>query len=142
MKNRLITLAVALAAWVAAYGVFYAVNDQPALRHAASEGDAMNWLRVEFHLNAAQFDAVKKLHADYNVICAEHCVAIATAKKRGASATEIAALEQRCVDAMTAHFRRVAALLPAGEGERYLAMVLPRVQDYDHHAAPTVQVKS
>jgi len=142
MKNLLITLAVALAACGAAFGVFYAMNDQPALRQAAHEGDAMAWLREEFHLNDTQFAAVKKLHADYNVVCAEHCTAIAAAKKRGASATEIAALEKTCVDAMTTHFRRVAALLPPGEGERYLAMVLPRVNDYDHNGAPTVQVKS
>ena len=43
---------------------------------------------------------------------------------------------------MAAHFRKVAALLPPGEGERYLALVLPHVQDYDHHGAPNLQGKS
>lgn len=42
---------------------------------------------------------------------------------------------------MTVHFDRVAALLPPGEGARYLAMVLPRIADYDHNGAPTVQVR-
>jgi hypothetical protein len=142
MKNLLITFAVALVACAAAFGVFYAMNDQPALRQAVREGDAMGWLREEFHLNDAQFAAVKKLHADYNVVCADHCAAIAAAKQRGASSSELAALEKKCVDAMTTHFRQVAALLPPGEGERYLALVLPHVQDYDHHGAPNLQGKS
>lgn len=142
MKNFLITLAMTLAVCGAAFGAFYAMNDRPALREAVREGDAMAWLREEFHLNEAQFAAVKRLHADYNKVCGEHCAAIMAAKQRGAPAAEIAALEKTCVDAMTAHFRRVAALLPAGEGERYLAMVLPRVQDYDHTGAPNLQGKS
>lgn len=141
MKNFLITFGMALAACVVAFGVFYAINDQPALRRAAREGDAMVWLRAEFRLNDAQFAAVKKLHDDYGVRCGEHCAAIMAAKKRAAPATEIAALERTCVEAMTVHFDRVAALLPPGEGARYLAMVLPRIADYDHNGAPTVQVR-
>ena len=142
MKNFLITLAVALAASAAAFAGIYAMNDRPALRQAVHEGDAMAWLREEFHLNEAQFAAVKKLHADYNAVCADHCMAIMAAKQRGAPAAELAALEKTCVDAMAAHFRKVAALLPPGEGERYLALVLPHVQDYDHHGAPNLQGKS
>lgn len=141
MKNILITLLVALAASVAAFGVGYAVNCQPALHRAARERDAMAWLRTEFRLNDAQYASIKKLHDDYGVVCGEHCMAIMGAKKRNASATEVAALEKICVDAMTQHFERVAALMPAEQGSRYLATVLPRVKGYDHAAAPTLQVK-
>jgi hypothetical protein len=42
---------------------------------------------------------------------------------------------------MADHFRAVAALMPPGEGERYLAIVLPRVSGYPHEGAPTLQVK-
>jgi hypothetical protein len=63
------------------------------------------------------------------------------ARERKASAAEVARLEKVCVDAMNAHFRRVAALMPAGQGERYLATVLPRVADYAHTGAPTVGAK-
>jgi hypothetical protein len=101
----------------------------------------MAWLRAEFQLNDAQFAAIKKLHEDYRGVCAEHCAAIMAAEKRGAPAAEIAALEKTCVDAMNAHFRRVAALMPSGQGERYLAIVLPRIADYDHRGAPNVQVR-
>ena len=141
MKNFLITLAMALLACGAAFGVFYAMNDDPAMHRAARENDAMAWLRAEFHLNEAQFAAVKKLHDEYARVCGGHCAAIMAAKKRSAPAAEIAALEKTCVDAMTVHFRRVAALMPAGEGERYLATVLPRVDGYPHTGAPNVQVK-
>ncbi len=53
----------------------------------------------------------------------------------------MAALEKTCVDAMTAHFHRVAVLMPPGEGERYLAIVMPRIIDFDHRGAPYVQVR-
>ena len=142
MKNGLIMLLVVLAAGALSYGVFYTMNDAPAVRQAAREGDAMAWLRVEFHLTAAQFAAIKKLHDDYGLQCSEHCRAIMDARRRGASPTEQAALEKICVDAMTEHFRKVAALMSPGEGDRYLAIVLPRVGDYGHQGAPTVQVRS
>jgi hypothetical protein len=139
MRNFLITVGVALAACAAAFGVFYALNDNPAMRRAAREGDAMAWLRTEFHLNDAQFAAIKKLHEDYGTVCAGHCAAIMEARKRSAPRAEIEALEKKCVDSMTAHFRRVAALMPPGEGERYLATVLPRVEGYGHEAAPNLR---
>jgi hypothetical protein len=141
MKNFLITLGIALAACAAAFSVFYVLNDEPGLRRAAREGDAMTWLRMEFRLNDEQFAAIKKLHEDYGTICAGHCSAILDARKRSAPPAELALLEKTCVDAMTAHFRRVATLMPPAEGERYLATVLPRVAAYDHSAAPNLQGK-
>lgn len=142
MKNRLIMLLVVLVAGALSFGVFYVMNDAPAVRQAAREGDAMAWLRAEFHLTDAQFAAIKKLHDDYGRQCAEHCHAIMDARQRHAPATEQAALEKICVNAMREHFQKVAALMPPGEGERYLAIVLPRIQDYGHQGAPTVQVRS
>lgn len=140
MKNLVITLAVLLAAAGAAFGTFYAMNDAPAIRRAADEGDAMAWLRAEFHLSDAQFAAIKRLHDDYALVCTRHCRAIIRARQRQAPAAEIAGLERTCVEAMTTHFRQVAALMPPDEGKRYLAIVLPRVADFDHHGAPDLQV--
>ena len=142
MKNFLLTLGVVLVACALSFGVFSALNREPSeMAQALREGDAMMWLRVEFQLNDTQFAAIKKLHEDYREVCAGHCAAIMAAEKRSAPRTEVAALEKICVDAMTAHFRRVAALMPAAQGERYLAVVLPRVADYDHRGAPNVQVR-
>lgn len=140
MKNFLLTVAVALAACGTAFGVFYVLNDDPAMHRAAREQDAMAWLRTEFRLTAAQFAAVTKLHDDYGTVCSRHCAAIMEARRRAAPAAEVAALEKTCVDSMTVHFRQVAALMPAAEGARYLAMVLPRVAGYDHSGAPNVRV--
>lgn len=140
MKNILITVGAAVAACALAFGVFFALNDDAALRRAAREGDAMAWLRAEFRLDDAQFGAIKKLHDEFGEACGEHCAAIMDARERKAAAGEIAALEKVCVDAMNAHFRRVAALMPAGQGERYLATVLPRVAGYGHTGAPNVRV--
>jgi hypothetical protein len=141
MKNRLITLGLALVACAAAFGVFYALNADPAMQAAARQGDAMAWLRVEFRLDDTQFSAIKRLHDDYSIACGEHCAAIMAARERKAPAAEIARLEKVCVDAMTAHFRRVAVLMPPGQSERYLATVLPRVAGYEHHGAPDVRAK-
>jgi hypothetical protein len=143
VKNFLVTLGIVVAACALSFGAFYALNREPAeMRRVLSDGDAMAWLRAEFQLNDTQFAAIKKLHEDYRGVCAEHCAAITAAEKRDAPRAEIAALEKTCVDAMTAHFQRVAALMPAGQGERYLAIVLPRIADFDHRGAPNVQVKS
>ena len=139
MKNILITLSVVLAACAVAFGVFYLANDNAAMRRAAREGDALAWLRAEFQLSDAQFDAIKKLHDDYGMVCAEHCTLITNARQRSAPAAELAGLEQACVEAMTTHFRRVAAMMSPAQGERYLATVLPRVAGYEHANAPTVQ---
>lgn len=140
MKNILITLGVALAVCGAAFGIFYAMHCEPAVHRAAQEGDAMRWLREEFRLSDAQFNEVKKIHEAYGEACAGHCAAIMEGRKRAAPPAEMAALEAVCVNAMMAHFRRVAALMPPEQGERYLSIVLPRVAGYDHAGAPTVQV--
>jgi hypothetical protein len=142
MKNWIVTVLVALVAGVVSFGAFYAVNREPAaIKTAARERDSMEWLRVEFKLSDDQYAAIKQLHAQYGSICAEHCSAIMAAQKRNAPRAEVAALEKACVQSMTEHFNRVAALMSPGEGERYLALVLPRVQDYDHRGAPNVQVR-
>lgn len=142
MKNLLLTIGVVLAACGLSFGVCYTVNRAPdEVRAALRDRDAMAWLRAEFRLSDAQFTAIRQLHEDYREQCAEHCAAIMAAEQKGAPAVEIAALEKTCTDAMGGHFRRVADLMPAGQGARYLAVVLPRVADYDHRGAPNVQVK-
>lgn len=141
MKNFWITLVVLVAAAGVSFGAFYVMNDDPAVRRAAREHDAMAWLRAEFQLDDGQFAAIKELHDNYGYECARHCSAIMDARERQAPAEEVARLERVCVDSMTVHFRRVAALMTPGQGERYLAIVLPRVSGYSHEGAPTLQVR-
>lgn len=142
MRNWLVTLALALAACVLSFGVCYFVNREPAaLRTAARDGDAMEWLRGEFKLTDTQFAAIKELHERYGNVCATHCAAIMAAEKRNAPRAEIQTLENECVRSMTDHFQKVAALMAPAEGQRYLAMVLPRINDYGHRGAPNLQAR-
>lgn len=142
MKNWLLTLVIALAACALSFGAFYAMNREPAgLRAAARAGDALEWLRADFKLTDAQYAAIKQLHDEYGTVCARHCDAIMTARKRGAPPAQIAALENECVQSMTDHFQRVAALMAPEQGRRYLAIVLPRVHDYDHRGTPNLQAR-
>lgn len=140
LKNLLITLCLAMTAGAGAFGVFYVISDNRAMHAAAKEGDGMAWLRAEFQLSEAQFTTIRRRHEDYSFVCGEHCAAIMAARERQAPPAEVAALEKTCVDAMTVHFRGVAALMPPNQGERYLAMVLPRVAGYAHHGAPNLRV--
>lgn len=142
MKNFWLTLLIVIAVGAASYGAFYVINDAPEVRRAARENDAMAWLKAEFHPSEAQFAEIKRLHDEYGDLCAQHCSAILAARRRSAPSAEVAALEAVCVNSMTDHFHRVAALMPPGQGARYLEVVLPRVAGYGHHGSPTVQVKS
>jgi len=138
MRNFLIMIGLAMAVCAASFTLFYVINDRPAVRRAAEEGNAMAWLRAEFRLSDTEFAAIRKLHEDYGAVCGRHCQAIMDARAASASPAEIARLEQICVDAMTAHFREVATLMPPAEGDRYLAIVIPRIQGYDHTQSPTI----
>ena len=95
---------------------------------------------------------MKRLHDAYTPSCAEHCRLIKEARNAlkaaaGAdpaveSAAERALQELRltCETAITAHVRKVAALMSPKEGKRYLALVLPKIANFDHSAAPDLQL--
>lgn len=140
MRNWLLTLAFALAACAASFGAFYAANHRARELQAAAT-DPMEWLRVDFKLTDRQYAAIKQLHEQYGAVCAQHCNAIMAAQARGAAPTEVSALENECVASMTRHFQQVAALMAPDQGQRYLAMVMPRIHDYDHRGAPDLQAR-
>jgi len=140
---------VLIAALVAGACAFYLVHR----RHAASisslagtSGDDLHWIRTEFALTDAQFAAVKQLHDDYSVVCAKHCADISAAQHRlqtlttaNAASTDlevarrdVVALEEVCNTATRAHLHRVAAVMPADQGARYLALVEPHLAHSPH----------
>ena len=139
-RNLLLTVLLAAALAVLAFGVAYLASGDRALRVAARQGDALEWLRVEFALDAERFAAVRRLHEEFSIECSAHCAAIVAARERSAPAAEIAALEEHCVGAMTTHFRQVAARMGPAQGERYLALVLPRIRGHSHQGAPSVRL--
>ena len=150
------TLAILLLVAAATGFLCYRLSSAPELHAAVKNGDAMAWLRADFHLTDAQFAAISKLHDDYAPSCEEHCRLIqeatvardAIAATRGSDPATVAAAERTlrelrltCETAIAAHVRKVAALMSARDGERYLALVLPKIADFDHQMAPDLALK-
>ncbi len=154
MKHLLATLAVlGLAAALAGF-VCFRMSSDPQLHAAAVQGDAMLWLRTDFHLTEAQFAAIRQLHNSYAGTCDEHCRMIQTATKAwnaleaahgdpaalAASNRRLAELRFVCETAITRHVRQVAALMSPADGQRYLALVLPKIASFDHQSAPDLHL--
>jgi hypothetical protein len=151
MKNLLISVGLVLAVAAAAGVVAYRKGGDAAVERALAERDAMAWLKADFGLTEEQFAGIKALHDDYSVVCAEHCLEIQKASaaverlkaQAPVDASEVAAAERRleelravCESAIAAHVRRCAAMMSAKAGERYLALVLPKIREFDHQAPP------
>ncbi len=150
------TLVVLALAALAAGFLCYHLNSAPALHAAVEKGDAMAWLRVDFHLTDGQFAEIKKLHEAYAPSCEEHCRLIQEATRardainaaRGSDPAAAAAAERTlqelrttCETAIAAHVRKVATLMSPDDGQRYLALVLPKIADFDHQMAPGLDLK-
>lgn len=155
MKHLLNTLVVLVLLATATGWVCYRAASDPKLHEAASRGDAMQWLRTDFQLSEAQFAAIRRLHEAYAGDCEEHCRLIqeatrardAVAAARG-DATALARAEENlkelrlvCETAITRHVRQVAAIMSPADGERYLALVLPKIASFDHRAAPDLRLE-
>jgi hypothetical protein len=155
MKYLWATLAVVVLLAAAAGFTGYRLSCEPMLHTAAAKGDAMEWLRADFHLTDAQFAAIREVHNSYAGFCAEHCRMIQEATKarnalQAAGRADPAAMlvaEQKiqelrahCETAITRHVRQVAALMSPEDGQRYLALVLPKIADFDHQAVPDLHL--
>src|SRR5688572_29304185 len=145
IKYILATATLIVAAAGATWLVCYRMAAKPAIREAVQKRNALEWLRTDFNLDDAQFAAVKRLHDSYSVVCEEHCRAIQVAARHRntlksqspADAAAVAAADQKleelrvvCETAIASHVREVAARMSKEQGERYLAMVLPKIRDF------------
>lgn len=155
MKHLLVTIALLVSiAFVVAVAA-YRLSDDREVSAVLEKRDALEWLRTDFHLDAAQFAAIKQLHESYSIVCEEHCSAIQVATRERnalrttspADADALASADQRvqdlrveCETAIAAHVREVATHMSSEDGRRYLALVLPKIADFDHRAAPDVGV--
>lgn len=150
------TLAILMLLAVATGYTCYHLSSARDLREAAHKGDALAWLRADFHLDDRQFAEIKKLHEAYAPSCEEHCRLIQEAAKirdelraaAGSDPVAVAAAERMlqqlrltCETAISAHVRQVAELMSPEDGRRYLALVLPRIADFDHQMAPALDLK-
>lgn len=156
MTYLLRTLLVLGIAAVAAGFACYHFSSAPELHAAARTGDAMAWLRTDFNLDERQFAEIKRLHAAYAPSCEEHCRLIQGAiKARNALRTTESAdsaataeaeralqtLRATCESAITVHVQQVAAVMSPEDGQRYLALVLPKIANFDHQVAPDLKLE-
>lgn len=155
MKHLVSTLMlVALVAGAAGFVTFRATGDKSVAR-ALEQQDALAWLKADFKLSDAQFAAIKQLHDSYSIVCEAHCndimLAVRARNELKASgqkdAAVLAAAERRveelrtiCETAIAAHVRACASHMSPEAGERYLALVLPKIKDFDHQAPPDLQL--
>lgn len=151
----LATITAIVAAAAATCFVCYQSCTNPEIQAAVQKGDALEWLRTDFNLNEAQFAAVKRLHDSYAVECEAHCSAIQIAARgreelKTQSPVNAAALAEAqkkvedlrvaCETAIASHVRQVATHMSPEHGARYLALVLPKIKDFDHQGHADVRV--
>ncbi len=154
MKYLVSTLAL-IVLGAAIFGfVCYRLSCDSALHAAAEKGDAWHWLRQDFHLTDQQFAAIQVVHQAYAGSCVEHCRLIQEATKvrdaltaktsspgpRAAAELAVKELRSICEQALTVHVQKVAALMAAEDGRRYLALMLPKIAAFDHATAPNLQM--
>jgi hypothetical protein len=154
MKHLVATLAlIAIVAATTGF-VSFRTSGDAAVQSALSKQDAMEWLRTDFQLTDAQFAAIKKLHDSYSIVCEEHCRQIQEAthsrnslRKANADARALSAADRRveelrliCESAIATHVRECATHMSPDASRRYLGMILPKIKDFDHLAAPSVQL--
>jgi hypothetical protein len=135
--------------------VGYRMSCNPALHAAVSKGDTMEWLRTDFHLSNDKFLLVCQLHDSYAGTCDEHCRMIQEATRErdallaahadraalDSANRRIQGLREVCEGSIATHVRRVAELMSPQDGRRYLALVLPRIANFDHTAAPDLRLR-
>jgi hypothetical protein len=156
MKYLIVTVVLIITAAGVTWFVCYRLGAEPAVHAAVQKGDALEWLRNDFNLDTAQFAAVKRLHDSYALVCEEHCRAIQEASRRREALkaeavrdpASLAAAERKleevrmvCENAITTHVREVAAQMSPDQGSRYLALVLPKIKDFDHQGAADLRVE-
>lgn len=154
-KFSFITLVcIAIIAVAVGFAVYRASGDK-AVQQALAKRDALEWLRADFALTEKQFAAIKQLHESYSLVCEEHCREILRATRAredlkakaegdagafAAADRRVEELRQVCETAITKHVRNCAAEMSPEAGQRYLALVLPKIKDFDHMAAPNPQL--
>lgn len=153
MKNLLRLLSLIAVLGLITAGLSYYTCCDEKLHAAAQRRDAHSWLCAEFKLSAAQVARIEAMHEDYRQECQVHCEAIMEATEAlekleesgKATPQELAAakalVESRtltCRNAIRVHLAKVAALMPPEEGKRYLELLMPRVEAYQHKGAPNL----
>ena len=129
---------------------------EPLPQAAGGEDDSLLWLRAEFKLPAEKMERIAQMHSAYQDVCEVHCKDIRAARAevrrlRAAQAApaEIAAAETKskevdlvCTTSLEAHLREIAKVIGGEDGRRYLSIVLPRIEHFEHAGAPNLDLEN
>jgi hypothetical protein len=141
MKKGLVILILGLAIAVAGYGIVYFASTAPARSLEHCQQPELAWLKVEFHLDDAEFQRISALHAAYLPQCGEMCRRIDEQNQRvkallaatnqmtpdiERAIAHAAELRGECQRNMLRHFYEVSRTMPPEEGRRYLQWVQER----------------
>ncbi|HLX96959.1 MAG TPA: hypothetical protein VKU37_14555 [Verrucomicrobiae bacterium] len=136
MNRSLAIVLGALALGVALFSGSYLVGQRLCQVCVTQSPGSLDWMRKEFHLNAAEMGRIQKLHAAYLSQCNLMCRMVAVKKQEVAAAlnsatnvspvaeqklAELAACRAQCQSRMLQYFVEVSQIMPPAEGRRYLA---------------------
>jgi len=136
MNRALLILVSALALGAVIFACSFFATRHATVMCCAAPADDLNWLRLEFHLGAADMARIRELHEGYLPKCAEMCAKIAAVKREldslvgtnanltaeaQAKLNEVASLRAQCQAQMLQHFVTVSQVMPPEQGARYLA---------------------
>ena len=109
------------------------------------------WLQAEFHVDEATCERIRLSQLEFARACEHHCAevnraesamaalpATATPGDRAGAHRTLLAAKERCRLARVDQAHRVASMLPVDCREKYLAIVLPKLEELDHAGAPRV----
>ena len=131
-------IVLGLGGWAASY---YAGFHHAAALVRAEEAE-LEWLRHEFALNDLQFAEIKKLHEEYEPVCAQLCQRVVESQARLetlisqhrevtpeilSALQQSAELKEVCQQAMLGHAYRVSRHMNPDQGRRYLAIMTERI---------------
>lgn len=156
MNYRWITAGAIIALALLAGGSSYLCFHHTMSVSSEQNDDGLMWVRHEFKLSGEKLAKVEALHEAYESVCAEHCIAIAAARKElkslqeakaapadiEAASANAKAIDARCIASTEAHVKEVAAIIGGDEGRRYLSIVLPRVVMFDHAGPASLDLHS
>ena len=138
MRRGLQIIALGLVVAGLGYGGIYFAGTARSRQMLQSPQPELEWLKQEYHLDAAEFARISRLHNAYLPRCATHCRRIDELNRKLALAlaatssltpeiktllTERARERADCQAEMLEHFFEVSRTMPADQGRRYLAWV-------------------
>jgi hypothetical protein len=155
MSYRWITAGVIAVIALAAGCLAYICFHRPFPDSSAHAHDSLAWVREEFKLPPEKMARVEAMHESYELVCADHCTAIADSRKElkrlrdsnapaaeiDAAMTRVVSVDAQCIASTQKHIREIAAIIGGEDGRRYLSIVLPRVASFDHSAPATLDMQ-